>query len=151
MRRRKSREFALQILFALENQSKEKDTFAPEPASVPLAVSTYITNFGPRNADEVTDLPYLNRLVMGICSDLANIDKEIERFSEHWKLYRMTKIDRNILRIGVEELKNFKDIPPKVTLDECVELAKRFGTDDSSAFVNGILDKARSALGRTED
>lgn len=149
MRRRKSREFALQILFALENQAK--DEFAPDPASVPLAVSNYITNFGPRNAEEITDLPYLTRLVTGICSDLQNIDKEIERYSEHWKLYRMTKIDRNILRIGVEELKNFKDIPPKVTLDECVELAKRFGTDDSSAFVNGILDRARSALGRTED
>jgi N utilization substance protein B len=149
MRRRKSREFALQILFALENQAQ--DEFAPDPASVPLAVSSYVANFGPRNTDEITDLPYLNRLVSGICADLRNIDKEIERYSEHWKLYRMTKIDRNILRIGVEELKNFKDIPPRVTLDECVELAKRFGTDDSSAFVNGILDKACSALGRTEE
>jgi N utilization substance protein B len=60
----------------------------------------------------------------------------------------MTRIDRNILRIGAEELKSFKDIPPKVTLDECVELAKRFGTDDSSAFVNGILDKVSHSLGR---
>lgn len=149
MRRRKSREFALQILFALENQSEGE--FAPDPSSVPLAVSSYITNFGPKNAEEVTDIPYLQRLVTGICAELDTIDQEIVRYSEHWKLYRMTKIDRNILRIGVEELKNFKDIPSKVTLDECVELAKRFGTEDSSAFVNGILDKARTLLGRTED
>lgn len=149
MRRRKSREFALQILFALENQSE--DEFSPDPNSIPAAVSSYMINFGPRNADETTDLPYLQRLVAGICADLENIDTSIEKFSEHWKLYRMTKIDRNILRIGVEELKNFKDIPPKVTLDECVELAKRFGTEDSSAFVNGILDKARVSLGRGEE
>lgn len=149
MRRRKSREFALQILFALENQSEGE--FNPDVGSVPLAVSSYIVNFGPKNADEITDIPYLQRLVSGICADLENIDKEIERYSEHWKLYRMTKIDRNILRIGVEELKNFQDIPPKVTIDECVELAKRFGTDDSSAFVNGILDKARLSFGRTEE
>jgi len=96
-------------------------------------------------------VPYLQRLLAGILSDLPNLDMEIEKHSEHWKLYRMTKIDRNILRIGVEELKSFHDIPPKVSLDECVELAKRFGTDDSSAFVNGILDKVRHSFGRGED
>ncbi|MGZ3695008.1 MAG: transcription antitermination factor NusB [Bdellovibrionota bacterium] len=149
MRRRKSREFALQILFALENQSEGE--FSPDPTSVPIAVSSYVTNFGPKNTEEITDLPYLQRLVAGICAELQNIDAEIVRYSEHWKLYRMTKIDRNILRIGVEELKNFLDIPPKVTIDECVELAKRFGTEDSSAFINGILDKARVSMGRTEE
>jgi N utilization substance protein B len=63
----------------------------------------------------------------------------------------MTKVDRNILRIGTEELKSFTDIPARVTLDECVELAKRFGTEDSSAFVNGVLDKVRITLGRSEE
>ncbi len=87
----------------------------------------------------------------GICTDLELIDSELERHSEHWKLYRMTSVDRNVLRIGVEELKNFRDVPSKVTLDECVELAKRFGTDDSSAFVNGVLDKVRHSLGRAEE
>ena len=149
MRRRKSRELALQILFALEHESTEG--FSPIPENVAPAVSAYIESFGPRNAEEIADLPYLRRLLTGICADLASIDQSIEKYSEHWKLYRMTKIDRNILRIGVEELKSFRDIPPKVTLDECVELAKRFGTDDSSAFVNGLLDKARITLGRTEE
>lgn len=149
MRRRKSREFALQILFALEHESPEG--FKPNGSEVARAISSHVANFGTRNAEEITDIPYLQRLLTGICADLASIDESIEKFSDHWKLYRMTKIDRNILRIGVEELKSFRDIPPKVTLDECVELAKRFGTEDSSAFVNGLLDKARVSLERTED
>ena len=148
MRRRKSREFALQILFSLENQ----------PGGLPKAdasaasgiVSNYLQNFGPRGFEESADVPYLLRLLQGILRDLAALDTEIEKHSEHWKLYRMTKIDRNILRLGAEELKSFEDIPPRVTLDECVELAKRFGTDDSSAFVNGILDKMKQALGRKD-
>ena len=108
-------------------------------------------NFAPRNFEETVDVPYLLRLVTGICAELSSIDSELEKHSEHWKLYRMTRIDRNVLRIGVEELKSFRDVPSKVTLDECVELAKRFGTDDSSAFVNGVLDKVRHSLGRAGD
>jgi len=147
MRRRKSREFALQILFSLENQ----DEHALNEIQAQAAVNTYLESFAPRNLEEVSDVPYLQRLMAGILSDVNALDEELEKYSEHWKLYRMTKIDRNILRIGAEELKSFKDIPSRVTIDECVELAKRFGTDDSSAFVNGILDKLRSALGRNDD
>lgn len=148
MRRRKAREFALQILFSLENQYKDDLTAARDGVS--LAVTSYLQNFAPRNFEEIADVPYLQRLLSGILSQVSQIDAELEKQSENWKLYRMTKIDRNILRIGAGELKTFDDIPPKVTIDECVELAKRFGTDDSSAFVNGILDKLRLALGRTE-
>jgi N utilization substance protein B len=147
MRRRKSREFALQILFSLENQ----DEHALDEIQAQAAVNTYLESFAPRNLDEVSDVPYLQRLMAGILSDVNALDQELEKYSEHWKLYRMTKIDRNILRIGAEELKSFKDIPSRVTIDECVELAKRFGTDDSSAFVNGILDKLRTALGRNDE
>ena len=149
MRRRRSREFALQILFSLETHSGQDTSLDSE--HVQLAVKSYLQNFGPRNFEETTDMPYLLRLVTGICAELTAIDAELEKHSEHWKLYRMTRIDRNVLRIGVEELKSFRDVPSKVTLDECVELAKRFGTDDSSAFVNGVLDKVRHSLGRAVD
>jgi N utilization substance protein B len=149
MRRRKSREFALQILFSLETHAGQDTALDAEHAQ--LAVTAYFQNFAPRNFEEIVDMPYLRRLVSGICTELAAIDAELEKHSEHWKLYRMTRIDRNVLRIGVEELKSFPDVPSRVTLDECVELAKRFGTDDSSAFVNGVLDKVRHAIGRTED
>ena len=147
MRRRKSREFALQILFSLENQDEHDLSEIPAQA----AVSNFLAGFAPKNLEEVADVPYLQRLMAGILSDVKALDEELEKYSEHWKLYRMTKIDRNILRIGAEELKSFKDIPSRVTIDECVELAKRFGTDDSSAFVNGILDRLRTSLGRNEE
>lgn len=146
MRRRKSREFALQILFSLENDAGREASLDAEHAQ--LAVKAYLQNFAPGNYEDIVDMPYLLRLVSGICTEIQAIDAELEKHSEHWKLYRMTRIDRNVLRIGVEELKSFRDVPSKVTLDECVELAKRFGTDDSSAFVNGVLDKVRQSLGR---
>ncbi|RZA08642.1 MAG: transcription antitermination factor NusB [Proteobacteria bacterium] len=148
MRRRKSREIALQTLFALENQPGGIEAMDPTGASG--VVTSYLKNFGPRNSEEAADVPYLLRLLTGVLHGLKEIDAELEKHSEHWKLYRMTKIDRNILRIGAAELKSFSDIPPKVTLDECVELAKRFGTDDSSSFVNGILDRVKTALGRQD-
>jgi N utilization substance protein B len=146
MRRSKSREIALQILFSLENG----EVSLQETNQTQALVTTYLANFGPRNAEETADIPYLQRLLAGILSDLPSLDEELEKHSEHWKVYRMSRVDRNVLRIGVEELKTFRDIPPKVTLDECVELAKKFGTDDSSAFVNGILDKVRQSFGREE-
>jgi N utilization substance protein B len=149
MRRTKSREFALQILFSLETSNGQETSLDAEHAQ--LAVTSYLQNFAPRTYEESVDVPYLMRLVTGICAELKAIDAELEKHSEHWKLYRMTRIDRNVLRIGVEELKSFRDVPSKVTLDECVELAKRFGTDDSSSFVNGVLDKVRHSLGRTDD
>ncbi len=149
MRRRKSREFALQVLFSLETHAGQDTSLDSEHAQ--LAISSYIQSFAPKNFEDTVDMPFVQRLVAGICTDLAEIDAELEKHSEHWKLYRMTRIDRNVLRIGVEELKNFHDVPSKVTLDECVELAKRFGTDDSSAFVNGVLDKVRHSLGRVGD
>ncbi|MCO5142125.1 MAG: transcription antitermination factor NusB [Oligoflexia bacterium] len=141
MRRTKSREIALQILFALESQTHE-GVWA-QCDNTDKEVERFLENFGPKKADEIADLPYLRRLLRGIVEDQKNLDRVLEKFSEHWKLYRMSKIDRNILRVGAEELKSFFDIPPKVTIDECVELAKRFSTDESSAFVNGILDKLR--------
>lgn len=69
------------------------------------------------------------------------IDKIISDFSHHWQLSRMGKVDRNILRISIYELLYVKDIPLKVTINEGIELAKKFGTERSSAFINGILDR----------
>jgi len=144
MRRHKAREFALQILFAMENQGLSS------PNDVAPAMATFLQSFSPRNFEETADVDYMKRLLRGIFSQLGELDQEIEKCSEHWKLYRMTKIDRNVLRIGAYELRHFTDVPPRVTIDECVELAKSFGTEESSAFVNGILDRILQATGRKE-
>lgn len=84
---------------------------------------------------------YFHQLVYGIKSHLAELDAYIARFSEHWRLERMAFIDRNILRLAIFELLHSPQVPPKVAINEAIELAKKFGGEESGAFVNGILDR----------
>jgi N utilization substance protein B len=74
------------------------------------------------------------------------IDAWIERFSQNWKIRRMSRVDRNVLRVAVYELLYCHDIPPKVSINEAIDIAKRYGTEDSGAFINGILDSVRIAI-----
>ncbi len=76
------------------------------------------------------------------------IDRLIEERSEHWRLDRMTIIDRNILRIAIFELLYCSEVPPKVTLNEAIDLGKRFGSEESGSFVNGILDRIQNEVVR---
>lgn len=80
-------------------------------------------------------------LVQGVLAVRDELDRRIRGLSEHWRLERMSIVDRNILRLGAYEVLYRLDIPPKVSIDEAVELAKEYGDEKSSAFVNGILDK----------
>ncbi len=84
---------------------------------------------------------FTTRLVYGVSEHCQEIDQKIMAYATNWQLKRMAFIDRNILRLGVFELFYAEDIPPKVTINEAVELAKKFGDLESSKFVNGILDK----------
>lgn len=93
---------------------------------------------------------FSRRLFDGICGRLSEIDAALRQSSSHWKTSRMTTVDRNILRIGAYEILFCDDIPMKVAINEAVEIAKRFGAEDSGAFVNGVLDSlARSQGGKT--
>jgi len=83
---------------------------------------------------------YAESLVRGVLEKKGDIDRVIEKSSDNWSVERMPLVDRNILRIAVYEMR-YAAIPFKVAIDEAVELAKRFGTDESGAFVNGILDR----------
>ena len=76
------------------------------------------------------------------------IDAHITKASTNWRIERMTRVDRNVLRLGAWELAHRKDVPRAVILDEAVELAKSYGNDDSGAFVNGVLDAVADAVGR---
>jgi transcription antitermination protein NusB len=78
----------------------------------------------------------------------TEIDELIASASKNWRIERMSRVDRNILRLGACELLAFRDVPVKVVINEAVELAKRFGTAESSAFVNGVLDRIATAAGR---
>ncbi len=92
--------------------------------------------------------PYFHRLVNGVWSRREELDAYISRFSHHWRLHRLAAVDRAILRLALFELLYCPEVPAKVAINEAVELAKRFGTEQSGAFVNGILDsflKSRQA------
>jgi len=95
------------------------------------------------------DRKYVEEMVTGILSHKSEIDGEINRISRRWKVEKMNPVDRNILRIGCYELIFKADIPPKVSINEAVELAKKYGTEKSSAFVNGILDRLAKELQKT--
>jgi leucyl-tRNA synthetase len=90
--------------------------------------------------------PFSKRLVLGVWEKRVDLDQTIRGSSENWRLERMSRLDRNILRLGLFELLYMKDIPPKVTIDEAVELAKQYGAEESGAFINGILDRIYSDL-----
>ncbi|MDY7001028.1 MAG: transcription antitermination factor NusB [Thermodesulfobacteriota bacterium] len=85
-------------------------------------------------------------LVSGVWERVESLDKVIVRFSRHWKLKRIAKVELAILRLALFEMLFSKDTPPKVAINEAVELAKRFGDENSKNFVNGILDAAAKAL-----
>ena len=93
-------------------------------------------NFKPSEAVRA----FSERLVCGVCENKEYIDGLISRSSKNWRLERMSRVDRSILRLGVFEMLYMEDIPPKVSIDEAVELGKKFGTEDSGAFINGVLD-----------
>ena len=87
---------------------------------------------------------YAEEIARGVASDFPTVDKAIKHASQNWRIERMSRVDRNVLRIGAWELMH--DVPRAVVIDEAVELAKRYGSEDSGAFVNGVLDKVASDL-----
>jgi len=95
--------------------------------------------------------PYADGVVRGVVDHRAVIDEHIRAASEHWRLERMARVDRNVLRIGVFELLERPEVPRAVIIDEAVELAKRYGTEDSGKFVNGVLDRIADDVGRYDE
>lgn len=94
---------------------------------------------------------YADGLARGVANDLERIDAMIRKASVNWRLERMARVDRNILRMGAWELVHGQDVPRAVIIDEGVELAKKFGTEDSSSFVNGVLDRMAEDVGRVDN
>ncbi|ADH85970.1 transcription antitermination factor NusB [Desulfurivibrio alkaliphilus] len=132
--RRKSRELALQALY----QADMSNVSALD--TLPVLCENFEVS---RKA-----LPYGEGLVGGVVANLAAIDRIIEAGSAHWRVSRMSCIDRNIIRIAVYEFNFAADVPAGVAINEAIELAKRFGSEDSPAFINGVLDAIRKTLSR---
>jgi N utilization substance protein B len=125
--RRRAREIALQVLYQLDITRGD-----PEEALV-----VYFENFRPSEKSR----EFCRRLIEGVWQNREAIDLLIEENAENWALRRMTVVDRNILRVATLELMYCPDIPFKASLNEAIELAKKYGADESSAFINGILDR----------
>lgn len=98
-------------------------------------------------APDFNDGGFSERIVKGVEEYQADIDVVIEKYAPEWPIHQITIVDRNILRIGVYELKFSKDIPPKVAINEAIELAKSFGGESSGRFVNGVLGAVYKDMG----
>ena len=125
--RRKGRELALQALYQIE--------LTADPSGA--AVERFLNHFeGRPDAKE-----FARRLVSGVISQRPELDRLIEQSTEHWKMDRLAKVDHELLRLAAYEVAFCPDIPVAVSLDEAVEIAKRFGSEDSASFINGVLDR----------
>jgi N utilization substance protein B len=135
--RHSGREAALQMLFQLEASGVSADQV------VDLFWKTF------EEADP-EGRPYADTIVRGVADQLGELDKRITSASQNWRLERMSRVDRNLLRLGTWELMSRADVPRAVILDEAIELAKAYGTQESSGFVNGVLDRIANDLGRKD-
>jgi N utilization substance protein B len=125
--RRRARELAMQALFYIDLRpdAGNQDRLALFCRSCPPPKSC---------------LPLFTELVQGVRRHCAQIDRIIEQYSSNWKVSRMAGVDRNVMRLAVYELLCCEDIPPKVSINEAIDIGKKYGTEESGAFINGILD-----------
>lgn len=122
----------MQALFYMDSQNNAS----------PEMLERFCGNFHPSGKSR----PFFLKLVKGVLDARSELDALIERFSRNWKINRMSCVDRNVMRIAVYELLYCDDIPPKVSINEAVDVGKKFGTEESGAFINGIMDSIRDAL-----
>jgi len=128
MKRRRSREYTLQILFQLDLTGVELS-------------DKVFSEFWEGNNEEDEVKEFTASIVKATRKNLTTIDETIKKTAEHWVIGRMAVIDRNILRAATCELLFRPDVPPSVVIDEALEIAKKYSSEDSASFINGILDK----------
>jgi N utilization substance protein B len=137
--RRRAREHSLQFLYQidlLKSSSPQIDILKQ--------VELYWADKDKLPEKQVVD--FSNRINIGTLENLQTVDDIISKCSKNWKFNRISKIDRNILRIAVYELLFMKDVPRKVVINEAIEIAKKFGTEESGSFINGILDNVNKNI-----
>lgn len=137
--RRTARERALQALYQVDMAKASADD----------ALQSAWGSEPEQGAPEPEAQTFASELVRGVIEHSQEIDALIETHSRNWRLDRMARIDRNVLRLAIYELKYRDDVPRNVTLNEAIELGKMFGAEGSSAFINGLLDRIAGALGKS--
>jgi transcription antitermination protein NusB len=157
--RREARERAVQFLFqldlnppdaleeALEHfwQSQRAPAIAGEKGGATWGQEVVLP---PPSADELTTRQFADKLIHGVLEHRDLLDARIKQYTQNWDLPRMAVVDRNVLRLAIYEMLYRDDIPPIVSINEAVDIAKRFSTQDSGKFVNGILDRMKNDLMR---
>jgi transcription antitermination protein NusB len=131
--RRESRELALQYLYQQDVVEEESPT---------------LRSFWNLQESNKAAHPFCEELVKGVLRYRPMIDEKIKGYAKNWEFHRIAVVDRNILRLAIYELLYRDDIPPVVSINEAIELAKKFSTEDSGSFVNGILDRVKLELTR---
>ena len=127
--RRKAREFALQVLYQIDLSNMEADA----------ALDLFCKHFEAGKKS----MPYARRLVQGVAVRQQEINAMIASHAENWRPERMSVVDRNILRLALYELCFEDEVPARVVINEAIEVAKRFGNEESGSFINGILNAVR--------
>jgi N utilization substance protein B len=135
MKRRKAREYALQIIFQIDFKEKKID-------------SEDLEEFWSDKKESKDVKEFTEELARGTLSKIDEIDTMIKRVAENWILERMAAVDRNILRFAAYELLYRKDIPSAVTINEAIEIAKKFSSTEAAPFINGILDRLAKEAGK---
>jgi N utilization substance protein B len=158
-KRREARERAVQFLFQHdlnppENLDQELSLFWNSQRTTALDDEKAPSTWGPRaelpppTTDEAETRLFAEPLIRGVLEQRDQIDEHIKKHIRNWEFHRIAAVDRNIMRLAIYEMLHREDIPPVVSINEAVDIAKKFSTQDSGKFVNGILDKVRSELMR---
>ncbi len=134
--RRLGRELALQALYALDLN--------------PMETRRFLLSFWDQNPSPNDARNYAGLLVEGVVAKRTDLDILIKSKAQHWALARMARVDLNLLRLAAYELLYRDDVPKKVIINEAIEIAKKYGSEDSSAFINGILDEIAIPEGKAE-
>ena len=157
--RREARERAVQFLFQYDLNPCDKldealDQFWDSQRAPAIAEEKAPATWGektdlpPATTEEVATRQFSDRLIRGVVEHREELDKRIVQFAANWDLKRMAVVDRNVLRLAIYEMYYREDIPPIVSINEAVDIAKKFSTGDSGKFVNGILDRIKGELMR---
>ena len=156
-KRREARERAVQFLFQYDlnppaNLDEALNQFWESQRAAAIAEEKGGAKWGqtielpPATNDELAVREFAEPLIRGALAHRGELDEHIKKCALHWDLHRMAAVDRNILRLAIYEMLHRDDIPPVVSINEAVDIAKKFSTEESGKFVNGILDKVKGEL-----
>ncbi len=144
-KRRLSRELTLKFLYQYDVYREQNE----DPKSFDEQLERFLITQDEINDDVVKE--FFEILSKGVCENIDGIDEIISKYSDNWKVSRISRIDRNILRIAIYEMLNLSNIPHPVTINEAVDIAKKYGNNESGSFINGIVDRVRISLEKGEN